>query len=298
MLFTRFSMIAISCLVCFGSIHLLSGNANAQALTATFSAQVEEDEIDPRDDGVDSDFFNVQGDDDAFTVYSLVDFDTSSIGQVSAVTGISLDLTQSNAFFSADGGILFFLAADTRPVGIDDTARYISDFANGGSTPNIGADVVGDAFGTLYPLGTGTYTLPPDEDPDAPDFVPVVESSVLSLDAEGEAFAIAQINSGGLLRIIATPADAVVQATYAGSAPREGFAAPVLNVTVTPSTGGPLLGDVNLDEAVNFLDISPFIGLLSAGGSSQAEADITGDGVVDFSDISPFIGLLSGGSGG
>ena len=53
-----------------------------------------------------------------------------------------------------------------------------------------------------------------------------------------------------------------------------------------------LLGDVNLDQVVNFLDISPFIALLSAP-TFQEEADINGDGVVSFLDISPFIGILS-----
>ena len=55
-----------------------------------------------------------------------------------------------------------------------------------------------------------------------------------------------------------------------------------------------LLGDVNLDGAVDFLDISPFIALLSSGGL-QAEADIDQSGAVDFIDISPLIAILSGG---
>ena len=54
-----------------------------------------------------------------------------------------------------------------------------------------------------------------------------------------------------------------------------------------------VLGDVNLDGVVNFLDISPFINVLSAQ-AFQAEADIDGNGEVDFFDISPFIALLSG----
>jgi len=54
-----------------------------------------------------------------------------------------------------------------------------------------------------------------------------------------------------------------------------------------------LLGDVNLDGAVNFLDISPFISLLSVGGFLD-EADINLDGSVNFLDISPFISILSG----
>ena len=40
------------------------------------------------------------------------------------------------------------------------------------------------------------------------------------------------------------------------------------------------------------MDISPFISILSAGDNLQ-EADINGDGAVNFLDISPFIGLLS-----
>ena len=55
-----------------------------------------------------------------------------------------------------------------------------------------------------------------------------------------------------------------------------------------------LLGDVNLDGRVDFLDISPFIAVLSSG-QFQAEADIDGDTSVNFLDIGPFITVLSGG---
>ena len=53
------------------------------------------------------------------------------------------------------------------------------------------------------------------------------------------------------------------------------------------------LGDVNQDGDVNFLDISPFIAVLSSG-DFQAEADCNQNGFVNFLDISPFIGILSG----
>ena len=53
-----------------------------------------------------------------------------------------------------------------------------------------------------------------------------------------------------------------------------------------------LLGDANKDGVVDFLDISPFISVLSTGGF-QNEADIDSSGMVDFLDISPFIVLLS-----
>ena len=53
------------------------------------------------------------------------------------------------------------------------------------------------------------------------------------------------------------------------------------------------IGDVNRDGVVDFLDISPFILLLSTQGY-DAQADINFDGMIDFFDISPFIAVLSG----
>ena len=51
-------------------------------------------------------------------------------------------------------------------------------------------------------------------------------------------------------------------------------------------------GDVNRDSAVSFLDITPFILVLSTG-RFQSEADINDDGAVNFLDITPFILVLS-----
>lgn len=65
------------------------------------------------------------------------------------------------------------------------------------------------------------------------------------------------------------------------------------NIRVETSFGGNfLLGDVNQDGSVNFLDISAFIAVLSGGGF-QAEADTNEDGSVNFLDISAFIALLA-----
>jgi hypothetical protein len=60
-----------------------------------------------------------------------------------------------------------------------------------------------------------------------------------------------------------------------------------------PTPGGVILGDVNQDTEVNFLDITPFINLLSSGSFLQ-EADCNEDGAVDFLDITPFLALVSG----
>lgn len=53
-------------------------------------------------------------------------------------------------------------------------------------------------------------------------------------------------------------------------------------------------GDVNLDGAVNLLDVQPFVDLTSSGGY-QIEADVNLDGVVNLLDVQPFVGLLAGG---
>ena len=53
-----------------------------------------------------------------------------------------------------------------------------------------------------------------------------------------------------------------------------------------------LLGDVNQNGQLNFLDISPFIALLSSG-VFQTEADMNGDGALNFLDIAPFINALA-----
>ena len=61
-------------------------------------------------------------------------------------------------------------------------------------------------------------------------------------------------------------------------------------ITVTLASGE-ILGDINLDGAVDFSDISTFISVLLAG-EFHVEADINEDSFVDFFDISPFIDLL------
>jgi len=54
-----------------------------------------------------------------------------------------------------------------------------------------------------------------------------------------------------------------------------------------------ILGDINLDGAVTFTDIQPFITVLSDNGF-QTEADCDKNGEVDFFDIQPFIAILAG----
>ena len=59
-------------------------------------------------------------------------------------------------------------------------------------------------------------------------------------------------------------------------------------------TGVPpfVLGDCNLDGAVTFLDINPFIQILATDGFLE-QADCNENGVVDFLDIAFFIAILA-----
>ena len=64
-----------------------------------------------------------------------------------------------------------------------------------------------------------------------------------------------------------------------------------LNVKLVPI----ILGDINRDEEVNFLDIAPFIEVLATPGGFQGEADIDQNDVVNFLDIALLAALLAGG---
>ena len=96
----------------------------------------------------------------------------------------------------------------------------------------------------------------------------------------GQTFDIITANSiSGTFDNVIAPEDMDIQVNYSNS-------------VVSLEVGGFLLGDVNLDGVVNFLDISSFVAILSSG-DYRSQADTNQDGVVNFLDISLFIGLLS-----
>jgi hypothetical protein len=55
-----------------------------------------------------------------------------------------------------------------------------------------------------------------------------------------------------------------------------------------------LLGDVNMDEVVNGLDVDPFVDVL-LNGPFQLEADMNKDGEVNGLDVDPFVAAVVGG---
>lgn len=101
-----------------------------------------------------------------------------------------------------------------------------------------------------------------------------------------------QINSSGTVTYTPNPGFSGVDTfIYQVSDDRGGFDTASITVTTLPSNNF-LLGDVNQDGIVNFLDIAPFIASLT-GGSYKLEADMNQDGTVNFLDISGFISALT-----
>lgn len=89
--------------------------------------------------------------------------------------------------------------------------------------------------------------------------------------------------AGGDVTLIAGPNDLGVAHNY-----------DLIDVTVAAANIHVILpGDVNLDGAVNLLDVQPFVNLLSSGNYS-AEADCNYDGTFNLLDVSPFIDKLQG----
>jgi len=70
------------------------------------------------------------------------------------------------------------------------------------------------------------------------------------------------------------------------------------NIDLRVAVASPVvIGDCNLDGAVNALDISCFVGCLTSGRCG-VECDTNGDGVCNALDIAPFISCLTGGACG
>jgi len=93
-----------------------------------------------------------------------------------------------------------------------------------------------------------------------------------------------------------SPIETSLNTSFGGffSADPDGAAAgATVTVTLVPELP-PLvvLGDVNMDGAVTFADIPPFIAVLQAG-TFLAEADVNQDEEVTFADIPVFIEILS-----
>ena len=142
-------------------------------------------------------------------------------------------------------------------------------FAQLANSLALGGDLsVADPFG----VAGGNQTI----DLSAIDIAPVDFSSVSVTQAGNDITVSSSFSFTETLQLAGGPVTIIVNGTFVASG----------EVPVTV-----MRGDVNLDNAVNCLDISPFITILFTR-EFQAEADINQNQTVNFLDIFPFIGLL------
>jgi hypothetical protein len=168
-----------------------------------------------------------------------------------------------------------------------DTLTFTASFDDGATETLVTSTFIdtpdGETF--TYTLDDGSLAIPFNADSDIPTNIkdPFVIDGQLVIN-EFQTFSFPITGSGSELTLTLN------YNTNGGPEP-----VAIDNVSVTSGGGGGdvLKGDVDLSGTVTFLDISPFIMLLSSD-QFQEEADCDCDGDLDFLDIQPFIDILSG----
>jgi hypothetical protein len=168
----------------------------------------------PRQGAAGENFFNIEGDENGtFASFGVVDFDLSGVvadGMTAAAAGnVSLQFSQSNASFTTNGPISFYLASESAAdVPIDGSIRYQSGnnmlacvptvLSDGAIHLNTFAFFGRDNNGNIFPVGT-------------------LDRVALNAN-ELEERLLAALNGNGVFRLFVTPDHGSTAATYAGFA--------------------------------------------------------------------------------
>lgn len=191
-----------------------ASHAATFSLEASDNATVRPDG--PRSGGSGKAFFNVEGDDNgAFASYGVADFDFSVLGpqaSATAISSVTLQLTQDNAGFSLTGPISIYSTTNTDPniIQPDDANEVVYVSGNNGAA-SVDADL-----SPLTLLASSTYT---------PTATGDVDSIALTFSGPDLAALLSSLTSGsGVLRLVVTPDAADTAATYSGfdNSSREG----------------------------------------------------------------------------
>lgn len=179
-------------------------------------------------------FVNIEGSSNGnFASYAVADFNFagSGLGPITGVENVTIELTESNAGFSANGPMSFYYTAQT---GVD--IQPGSGVAYQAGQDGVGS--VGGSFGALTLLGSGTYDVTANGE---------VESFALSFIGDALAGFVDAVNNGTTLRLVITPDAAGTAATYAGVT-NNTYAGPTLTFdTVTvPEPSAVALGMIGL----------------------------------------------------
>lgn len=181
-------------------------------------------------------FFNIEGNNyGAFASYGVTEFNVASLGIVGTVTDVSrltLRLVAANAAFSYDGVCNIWLTNDT-----------VTSAAQSGSPLIFDANFLWDGLGTQldtkWNLGQIMYEV-------APGSGATFTLDVNALPAAAKTYLINQLNSGSIVRMIVSPNENFVAATFAGY-DNNTYSGPVMEVDVVETT-------VSVSGQVNFTD--------------------------------------------
>jgi len=163
-------------------------------------------------------FLNAEGSGNGtFASFGVADFATAATARLSGtVTGIQVSLTESNAGFTAPGGLNFYLVSDIT-TSIQPGVSSLTYLAANGP------DGLGTQLGTHYLLGSGTFSSTGNVGSGTLDTY-----TFTSLTAAATSYVTSELGIGAL-RLIVTPTTAAVAATYAGVGNNR-YAAPQLTV--------------------------------------------------------------------
>lgn len=171
----------------------------------------------PRSGGGGKAFFNIEGTDNGnFASYGVADFDFSALGAADfiSVDSLTISLVQSNAGFTTDGPVNFYLASDFGTSIQPGEGLFFDDTLPDG-------EGVGSQLGTLLSLGSGNFAQTASGDVDEYQFALSGAAADTVLD---------QFNTLGRFRLVITPGDAAVAATWAGFSNAD-FAGPTLSLS-------------------------------------------------------------------
>ena len=155
---------------------------------------------------------------DPYESFGVADFDSSTMGipyTVANVTAVTVGLTEDIAAFSVNGTLNFYITEDTTTsIQPDDNAVFFdttdSEGLNGQLSP-------------IHFLGSGTFTQNASGTLDAFTFTP---------DSDTAAYLTSILNNQGTIRLVVTPADSGVAATYSGFS-NSSYVGPIITVSVT-----------------------------------------------------------------
>ncbi len=163
-------------------------------------------------------FFNVEGNGAGnFASFGVADFNlpTHEDSEVESIRMLTLTLTQANASFTHDGGMHFWLTTDTttdiQPSDTPDVTFVREDDPDG----------LDGQLAPRFSLGSGSFVQVDDGQ---------VDSYSFAVSRQLARYLREQIRSRGTIRILMSPADSSVAATYAGYSNVE-FTGPVLTIS-------------------------------------------------------------------